>query len=378
MPTRSLTGGPEREEADDFLKSIGIQTLDKPSDSGLSNQDILNMVNADNGMLITGKRDTVGRGVSEDILRNLEDAGELPLPTPEKNLEKLEIIGNRPKEEMTVQQEPANLEEFLKSLEPYKAPAGKLEELVIAGNRDTLGRGMSDDIARNLEDAGGNELIITGNSEPKYLPTDDDFMPTPIKDEGRLEIVTNREPKYLATDDDFMPTPITDEGVMEIVTNRDKTQEHVFDPTFGGTLPLPAEPVASTPSVGAPKGPTPKAPAPSKTAPVPTASAPSMPFIYQEPVNQNIIPELAKVFYFGKNFGGQQQQLSPEGELLTTPYNQLSVTQAGAEPIPQPISVAQDAKGGENDISALLQQIMSSGDPNMTQEELMQLIQSRG
>ena len=348
MPTRSLTGGPEREEADDFLKSIGIQTLDKSSDSGLSNQDILNMINADNGMLITGKRDTVGRGVSEDILRNLEDAGEIPLPTPENKLEKLEIVGNRPKEEMTVQQEPANLDEFLKSLEPYKAPAEKLEELVMTTNRDTLGRGMSDDIARNLEDAGGNELIITGNREPKYLPTDDDFMPTPIKDEG----------------------------VMEIVTNRDKTQEHVFDPTFGGTLPLPAEPVASTPSVGAPKGPTPKAP--SKTAPVPTASAPSMPFIYQEPVNQNIIPELAKVFYFGKNFGGQQQKLSPEGELLTTPYNQLSVTQAGAEPMPQPIPVAQDAKGGENDVSALLQQIMASGDPNMTQEELMQLIQSRG
>jgi hypothetical protein len=245
--------------------------------------------------------------------------GERPMPSPdedfmptypEETIPELVMTGERPKEEVTVQQEPANLEEFLKLLEPYKTPAEEIPELVMTGNKD-------------------------------------------------------------------------------------KTQEHVFDPTFGGTLPLDNLPylptdddfvptneieVPETPTtpVATPKVSTPKVPTPAKTTPTPTASSPSAPYIYQQPVNQNIIPELAKVFYFGKNFGGQQQQLSPEGELLTTPYNQLSVTQAGAEPIPQPISVAQDAKGGENDISALLQQIMSSGDPNMTQEELMQLIQSRG
>jgi hypothetical protein len=359
LPTRSL-GEPQVEEADDFLKSIGINTIDKPSDSGLSNQDILNLINADNEVLVTsnrdtvgkgvsedifrnledageplsltpaeklselvvtGDRDTVGKGVSEDIFKNLEDAGEPLLPTPAEKLSELVIKGDRPKEEMTVQQEPANLEEFLKSLEPYIAPAEKLEELVIKSER------------------------------PMPSP-DEDFMPTPIANEEKL-------PELVMT------------------SNRDKTQEHVFDPTFGGTLPLPEVPVTPIPPVATPKVPTPpKASTPSKTTPA--ASAPSLPFIYQEPVNQNIIPELAKVFYFGKNFGGQQQKLSPEGELLTTPYNQLSVTQAGAEPMPQPIPVAQDAKGGENDISALLQQIMSSGDPNMTQEELMQLIQSRG
>ena len=296
--TRSLAGEPQKEEADDFLKSIGIDTLDKSSDSGLSNQDILNLINADNGMLITANRDRAQALPEHDFY-------------------------------------------------------------------PTVGR------------TDPKTVEIVGNREPQYLATDNDFMPTPIRDEGTLEVVGSREPKYLPTDDDFMPTPIKDEGVMEIVGNRDKTQEHVFDPTFGGTLPLPEVPATPIPPVATPKVPTPpKASTPSKTTPA--ASAPSSPFIYQEPVNQNIIPELAKVFYFGKNFGGQQQQLSPEGELLTTPYNQLSVTQAGAEPMPQPIPIAQDAKGGENDISALLQQIMSSGDPNMTQEELMQLIQSRG
>jgi hypothetical protein len=215
--TRSFTPEPQVDEADDFLKSIGIKTIDRPSDSGLSNDDILNMVNANNEMIITGNRDTVGRGMSGDISSNLENAGELPSLTPAEKLSELvttadrdktqehvfdptfggvmpppvadsnrvEIVGNRPKEEMTVQQEPANLEEFLKSLEPYIAPAEKLEELVMTSNRD-------------------------------------------------------------------------------------KTQEHVFDPTFGGTLPLPEVPVTPIPPVATPKVPTPiKAP----TAPAPAASS---------------------------------------------------------------------------------------------------------
>lgn len=198
--TRSFTAEPQIEEADDFLKSIGINTLDKPSDSGLSNEGILNLINADNEMVITGNRDTVGRGVSEDILRNLENAGELPLPTPEKKLEELVIKGDRPKEEMTVQQEPTGVDEFIKSLQPYiaPAPAEKLEELVMTGKRP---------------------------------------MPSP--------------------DEDFPTTPITGaEKLPELVMtgNRDKTKEHVFDPTFGGTLPLP-EPVTATPPAATSKAP---------------------------------------------------------------------------------------------------------------------------
>ena len=422
LPTRSL-GGPQVEEADDFLKSIGINTIDKPSDSELSNQDILNLINADNEVLVTSNRDTVGKGVSEDIFRNLEDAGEPPsltpaeklpelvmtggrdtvgkgisedifknledagepiLPTPAEKLSELVIKGDRPKEETTVQQEPANIEEFIKSLEPYVAPAPTPEpEPVALPSPD-------EDFMPTYPEENIPELVITGErpteemtvqQEPANL---EEFLkslePYIAPAEKLEELVIKSERPMPSPDEDFMPTPIANEEKLpELVmtSNRDKTQEHVFDPTFGGTLPLPEVPVTPIPPVATPKVPTPpKASTPAKTTPA--ASAPSSPFIYQEPVNQNIIPELAKVFYFGKNFGGQQQQLSPEGELLTTPYNQLSVTQAGAEPMPQPIPVAQDAKGGENDISALLQQIMSSGDPNMTQEELMQLIQSRG
>jgi hypothetical protein len=87
---------------------------------------------------------------------------------------------------------------------------------------------------------------------------------------------------------------------------------------------------------------------------------------------------LANVFYYGKDFGGQRQQVAPTGDVMMSPYHELSVTKAGAEPAPTPMPVAQAPKESENDISALLQQIMSSGDRNMTQEELMQIIQARG
>ena len=149
-PTRSLSGDTQVDEADDFLKSIGIKTIDRPSDSGLSNQDILNLINADNEVLVTSNRDTVGKGMSEDIFRNLEDAGELPSLTP----------------------------------------AEKLPELVVTGDRDTVGKGVSEDIFRNLEDAG----------EP--------LLPLPVADSNRVEIVGNRPPAYLPTDDDFPATPI--------------------------------------------------------------------------------------------------------------------------------------------------------------------------
>jgi hypothetical protein len=200
--TRSFTPEPQVDEADDFLKSIGIKTIDRPSDSGLSNDDILNMVNANNEMIITGNRDTVGRGMSGDISSNLENAGELPSLTP----------------------------------------AEKLSELVTTADRDKT-------------------------QEHVFDPTFGGVMPLPVEDPSRLEIVAKREPQYLPTDNDFPATPIKNiEKLSELVmtANRDKTQEHVFDPTFGGTLPLPEPPTTpgATPAPKAPaKTPTIRAPA---------------------------------------------------------------------------------------------------------------------
>jgi hypothetical protein len=87
---------------------------------------------------------------------------------------------------------------------------------------------------------------------------------------------------------------------------------------------------------------------------------------------------LANVFYYGKDFGGQRQQVDQAGNLMMAPYQELSVTKAGAEAPVQAMPVAQAPKEDENDISALIQQIMAASGNNMTQDELMQIIQARG
>ena len=71
----------EPSEPYDFLKSIGINTIDPEPDSGLSNQGILDLINAnDSTMFAAGDQDPIGQGMSGDILRNLENTGELPSP----------------------------------------------------------------------------------------------------------------------------------------------------------------------------------------------------------------------------------------------------------------------------------------------------------
>jgi hypothetical protein len=44
------------------------------------------------------------------------------------------------------------------------------------------------------------------------------------------------------------------------------------------------------------------------------------------------MPQLANVFYYGKEFGSKKQKLTKEGKLEEEEYQPLSVTQAGAEP----------------------------------------------
>jgi hypothetical protein len=269
--TRSFTPEPQIDEADDFLKSIGIKTVDRPSDSGLSNDDILNMVNANNEMIITGNRDTVGGGMSGDISSNLENAGELPSLTPAEKLSELVVTGDRPKDEMTVQQEPANLNQFLELLEPYKAPAEKLSELVVTGDRP------KDEMTVQQEPANLNqflellepykapaeklsELVVTGDrpkdemtvkQEPANI---DDFLkllePYKAPAEKLSELVITGDRPMPSPDDDFMPTPIDDGGELEIVGNRPPTTSTPA-PTTPGVAPAPKAP-AKTPTTRAP------------------------------------------------------------------------------------------------------------------------------
>ena len=246
-PTRSLSGEPQVEEADDFLKSIGINTLDRTTDSGLSNQDILDMINADNEMVVTANRDKVQEHVFDPTF-----GGTKPLDSDNQ----IEIVGKTDKAQ-----------------------------------------------------------------EHVFDPTFGGALPLPSEDPNRVEIVGKKEPNYLPTDDDFMPTPIKDEGVMEIVGNRDKTQEHVFDPTFGGTLPLPEVPATPTPSAGAPKVPTPTK-APTTRAPTTPAASSGMDMMgllallggQQQPMQQAPMQDPYAHIKLMEDLFGSTIDLTPAGE----------------------------------------------------------------
>jgi len=56
------------------------------------------------------------------------------------------------------------------------------------------------------------------------------------------------------------------------------------------------------------------------------------------------IPELANVFYYGKEFGTKKQKVNEKGELIEEDYKPLSVTKPGVE-VEQ---LAEEAKSNEN------------------------------
>jgi hypothetical protein len=193
-----------------------------------------------------------------------------PEPTPEPEPTLTPAL-----EEMTVQPEPANTEEFIKSLEPYVAPAPTPEPEPVAlpsPDEDFMPTYPAEDIP---------ELVMKGE-RPMPSP-DEDFMPT------YPEMTVQQEPTNI---EEFLkllePYKAPAEEIPELVMtgNKDKTQEHVFDPTFGGALPLDNLPYLPTDDdfvptneIEVPETPTtpvktPKVPTPTKA---PTTRAPTAP-----------------------------------------------------------------------------------------------------
>ena len=212
------------------------------------------------------------------------------------------------------------------------------------------------------------------------MPTDDDFPNTPIRDEGTLEIVTDREPKYLPTDDDFPNTPIRDEGEMEIVDKRpekeipeieivdDRPEKEIPEIEIVDDRPE-KEPTTPTPTTPAPKPITPKPTAPAP-APAPAAKPTAQRSGAQEMAPALLgLPQLGNVFYYGKDFSSQRQELDPSGRLIQQEYDPLSVTQAGPE-----LQLDKMAGSNENDVQALIEQIMASNGGNISPEELAQIL----
>ena len=85
------------------------------------------------------------------------------------------------------------------------------------------------------------------------------------------------------------------------------------------------------------------------------------------------IPGLGNVFYYGKDFSSQKQQLDPSGRLVQQEYDPLSVTQAGAE-----LQLDKIAGTNENDVQALIQQIMVNSGGTATPEEIAEILGQQG
>ena len=89
------------------------------------------------------------------------------------------------------------------------------------------------------------------------------------------------------------------------------------------------------------------------------------------------LPQLANMFYYGKEYGSQKQKLGKKGELLEEEFRPLSVTDFGEEAwqaAEQAQEVAQAGKSDENSVDALIQAITGGGTSSTSLEELMQII----
>jgi hypothetical protein len=233
-------------------------------------------------------------------------------------------------------------------------------------------RSLGGDPVKTLEDAGlnylptdddfvptirdPNEVVITTDRDktPSYSPIDDYFKPTfkyPVTDAGELRIVDGRPLKYLPTDDDFMPTPIRNEGELTIV----------------GERPV-KEPPAETP--GTPKTPTVKPPSVKPTAPTQTktpfnlSSLGGFP-VSEAPATKLVTPDLANVYYYGKDFGSQKQKINEEGELEQSPYKPVLAAAGG---------LVDEQKNRENNVIDALDLIMGESSNSMSVDDLLNIV----
>ena len=86
------------------------------------------------------------------------------------------------------------------------------------------------------------------------------------------------------------------------------------------------------------------------------------------------VPQLANVFYYGKEFGSKKQKLDKEGKIVGDEYEPLSVTEAGAELKDKLESVAEGEKTKDNSVMALLEQILGKGNDAISEEELQNIV----
>lgn len=86
------------------------------------------------------------------------------------------------------------------------------------------------------------------------------------------------------------------------------------------------------------------------------------------------MPQLANVFYYGKEFGTKKQKLDEKGNVIDGDYEALSVTEAGPEVEAKLEEVAGESKRKDNSIVALLEQILGKGNDAASEDELRDIV----
>jgi len=81
-------------------------------------------------------------------------------------------------------------------------------------------------------------------------------------------------------------------------------------------------------------------------------------------------PQLANVFYYGKEFGSKKQKLSEKGTVEEELYKPLSVVQPGVEPEQVVEQIEPERKKAQNPVDLVLNSI----DDNMSFDELLQIL----
>ena len=96
------------------------------------------------------------------------------------------------------------------------------------------------------------------------------------------------------------------------------------------------------------------------------------------PQAQNIaaafgIPQLANVFYYGKEFGSKKQKIDKKGELEDEDYRALSVTKAGAEG-EMLEDIAEEKKNKENNANDALDLVLGESSDSMSLDDLLNIV----
>jgi len=87
------------------------------------------------------------------------------------------------------------------------------------------------------------------------------------------------------------------------------------------------------------------------------------------------IPQLANVFYYGKDFGSKKQKLDKSGQVVEEEYKPLSVTKAGAEgELIEEQEIAEEKKNRENNADDAVDLILGESSDSMSIDDILNIV----